>query len=254
MPTVSLVTEGTVAIARLEENVIHAISPMLVDELASVVEQVRDSDTLRALVLTGEGDKFFSIGFDIPALLLMDRAQMRDFAHRFGRLCLELHVLPKPTFAAITGHATAGGCILALACDYRYIAAGRKLIGLNELPLGVPIPFVADCILRQLVGVVRSREITDRGEFYLPEDAARLGLVDRILPGDELLPQTIAAAAELGARSAAAFATIKHNRVEAVVKAVEVAEAEREDRFLDCWFEPAAQEQLRIAAQRFRRP
>lgn len=77
---------------------------------------------------------------------------------------LALYTLPKPVVAAITGHAIAGGCILALCCDYRFISEGRKLMGLNEVKLGVPVPYLADRVLHALVGTRYAREIIESGE------------------------------------------------------------------------------------------
>ena len=99
----------------------------------------------------------------------------------------KLFTFPKPTAAAISGHAIAGGCILTLCCDYRYIAEGRKLMGLNEIKLGVPVPYVADCILRSLVGFRHAREIMESGDFYQPETSFQKGLVDAVLPLENVL-------------------------------------------------------------------
>ena len=97
------------------------------------------------------GNKFFSIGLDLPALLKLDRPAMHHFLEDFNDLCLALFTAAFPTACALAGHAVAGGNILALTCNYRYAISGKK-IGLNELKLGVPVPYLADMILRHTIG------------------------------------------------------------------------------------------------------
>ncbi|MEE8391251.1 MAG: enoyl-CoA hydratase/isomerase family protein [Anaerolineae bacterium] len=128
-----------VAIVKLNRPVTNALNLQLVDELTETLQNVRHDANVHSLVLGSSNEKFFSIGFDIPQLFELDRESFTKFYQAFNRVCLDLYTLPKPTVAAIPGHAIAGGCILALCCDYRLIAQGRKLMGLNEIKLGVPI-------------------------------------------------------------------------------------------------------------------
>ena len=166
-------------------------------------------------------------------------------------MCLDLYALPKPTAAAITGHATAGGCILALCCDYRIIAQGRKLVGLNEIELGVPVPYVADRILRQLVGQRQARDIIDTGAFYSPEAALQLGLVDDVLPLPEVTPAAIEKVRRLGSLSGQAFAEIKRYRTVSVLHEVEPRLEETDRAFVGCWYAQATRERLKEAMSKF---
>ena len=117
METVSLEHHGRVALVRLQHGVTNALSPKLIHGLEAVFRRVKEDDAVNGLVLTGSNEKFFSIGFDIPELFEMNKDDFRGFYRLFNQTCLELFTLPKPTVAAITGHAIAGGCILALCCD-----------------------------------------------------------------------------------------------------------------------------------------
>jgi enoyl-CoA hydratase/carnithine racemase len=206
---------------------------------------------VRSLVLGSSNDKFFSIGFDIPQLFDLHREDFRFFYRAFNRMCLDLYTLPKPTVAAITGHAIAGGCILALCCDYRFIAQGRKLMGLNEIKLGVPVPYVADCVLRHLVGVRNGRDMMDTGEFYAPEQLLHVGVVDRVWPLEQVLPQAVEKAGLVGALPQEAFATIKRNRVEVVEAQVLARSEERERFFVERWYSDEARERLREAMEKY---
>jgi enoyl-CoA hydratase/carnithine racemase len=240
-----------VAIVRLDRPVTNGLNLQLVDELAEILEGVKHNADVHSLVLGSSNDKFFSIGFDIPQLFDLTREDFRSFYQAFNRICLDLYTLPKPTVAAITGHAIAGGCILALCCDYRFIAQGRKLMGLNEIKLGVPVPYVADRVLRHLVGVRHARDIMDTGEFYGPEELVRMGVVDQAWPLEQVLPQAIGKAGLLGALTQRAFAMIKRNRVEVVEAQVLARLEERERFFVERWYSDEARGRLREAMEKF---
>jgi enoyl-CoA hydratase/carnithine racemase len=159
--------------------------------------------------------------------------------------------MPKPTVAAIAGHAIAGGCILALCCDYRVIGDGRKLMGLNEIKLGVPVPYVADRILRDLVGGRHARQVVESGDFYRPEEALSLGLVDQVCPAEQVLSQAIDRASQLGSSSPEAFAMIKRNRVERLEAEILARLEDKEGLFVERWYSEEARARLREAMEKF---
>ena len=243
--------EGPVAIVRLSRGVTNPINGDLVAELSAAVRHVREQADIRSLVLASANDKFFSIGWDIPQLIGLTKSEFANFFRRYNRVCLDLYTLPKPTVAALTGHAIAGGCILALCCDYRYVANGKKLMGLNEIKLGAPLPYVVDCVLPALVGGRYAREIMESGDFYAPDAALRMGLVDAVLPLDHVVPASIEKAKVLGAMPEQAFAIIKGNRTEGIEKAIVAQLEEQERRFVECWYSPVARERLKEAAAKF---
>lgn len=140
---------------------------------------------------------------------------------------------------------------MALCCDYRFISEGRKKMGLNEIKLGVPIPYLTDCVLRQVVGFRNAREIMDTGEFYEPEKLFQMGMVDQILPLDQLLVKSIEKAKLLGALSQDAFAMIKRNRVEMVEAQVLTKLKEKEKFFLKCWYSDETRKRLKAAIAKF---
>ena len=157
------------ALVRLSNGVTNAISPDLAEELSTVIAQVKKD--CAGMVLAG-GEKFFSMGFDLPKLLLLNRSGMTEFFYFFNKVVFEILTIPVPTAAAIKAHAIAGGTILLLACDYRVAASGKVLIGLNEIKLGVPAPYLPDLILRRIAGDVVASEMLYLGEFIDSSDAA----------------------------------------------------------------------------------
>ncbi len=240
-----------VAILKLNRGITNALNLKLVNQLAENLQKVKDDSDVHSLVLGSPNDKFFSIGFDIPELFELTRKDFEVFYQAFNRVCMDLYTLPKPTIAAITGHAIAGGCILALCCDYRFIAEGRKLMGLNEIKLGIPVPYPGDCILRHVVGTRNAREIMSTGEFYHPGELLQIGMVDQVLSLEQVLPKSIEKAKLLGALPHAAFGMIKRNRVEMVDAQVLTHLAEKEQFFIECWYSDEARERLKEAIKKF---
>jgi enoyl-CoA hydratase/carnithine racemase len=247
---ISVERQDQVAILKLSRDVTNALNLELVTKVSEALQEVKRDPEVRGIVLTGTNDKIFSLGFDIPWLYEADQEQVGRFFRFFNQTCLDLYTIPKPTIAAITGHAIAGGTILALCCDYRHIAEGRKLMGLNEIKLGVPVPYLPDCIARQLLGVNKAREVLETGDFHPAEDLLRMGMVDRVLPLQGVLPNSIERANQLGSMPQA-FALIKQNRVETVEAQVRERGEEKTRAFLECWFSPDTRERLREAINKF---
>lgn len=251
MASVSVEFHQNIGVMKLNRGITNAINLDLVRELSGSLDKLKDNPDVHGIVLTSANEKFFSIGFAIPELYEYNKEEFHEFYHSFNRLCIDLYRFPKPVIAAINGHATAGGCILALCCDYRFIAAGKKLMGVNEIKLGVPIPFPADCILRELVGFHKAREITDSGNFYLPDQLLQFGMVDKIVPLPQLQSESIGKAQLLGSFPAEGFSMIKQNRAERVEEQIRRHLDKKEQYFLDCWFSESARERLKEAAKKF---
>lgn len=251
MTTLSVEYQQHVVILKLNNGVTNSINLELVNDLLETLRSLRDNPEARSFVLSSANDKFFSIGFDIPHLIGLSKQEFSTFYRTYNKLCLELFTFPKATVAAITGHAVAGGCILALCCDYRYIAEGHKLMGLNEIKLGIPVPFPGDCMLRQIIADHHAREVMESGDFYPPEELSRIGLVDEVVPLEEVLSRSIEKASALGSFPSGAFAGIKANRVESVAAHIRSNLSEKESNFIDLWYSQEARARLQAALEKF---
>ncbi|UCG00989.1 MAG: enoyl-CoA hydratase/isomerase family protein [Candidatus Heimdallarchaeota archaeon] len=248
---ISLDVSNHVGILKLNRDITNAINLELVKKITKNIREIKTDPDIHSIVLSSTNDKFFAIGFDIPELIELSRNEFKVFYQSFNQLCLDLYSFPKPTIAALTGHAIAGGCILALCCDYRFIAEGRKLMGLNEVKLGVPIPYPGDCILRQAVGSRHAQEITYVGDFYPSDELLKMGMVDNVFPVDQVLNKSIEKAQLLGSLPQGAFERIKRNRIELVRTQIIEYLAEKEEIFLEHWFSAEARERLKEAIEKF---
>jgi enoyl-CoA hydratase/carnithine racemase len=248
MTAATVEPHGKVALLRLTNRVTNAIGPALLADLSAVLSVI--ATDFRGCVLAG-GTKFFSIGLDLPALVQLNRQEMSRFWDDFDQTVLDLYCLPMPTAAAIAGHATAGGMILALCADYRLISEGRKLMGLNEINIGVPVPFLAALMLRQIVGSRTARDLQYKGDLIHPEVAKSIGLVDDIGPEEKIEALALEAIGTLADKPQNAFGLIKRNRTETVARQFDSRRREKKEEMLACWFQPAVQELLVKAAEKF---
>lgn len=248
---ISIDSQETTAILKLDRGKKNPIDLELLNEIGKALKEFREDPEIRGLVLASTSDRFFSIGFDIPALFTLSREEFGGFYKTFTELCLELYAFPKPTAAAVQGHATAGGFILALACDYRIIAEGHNLMGLNEAKLGVPVPHFSELVLSKVAGRANAKIIIDDGEFFLPEEAMTMGIAENVLPVDEVLPAAITAVSGVDADIMGTFSSIKNVRIKKIRKAVRQAMDKKTEAFLDRWYAPEVRENLKEAMKKY---
>jgi enoyl-CoA hydratase/carnithine racemase len=248
MPAVKVEDHGSVTVLRLNNGVTNSIGKQLVNELRAALDEIEGRHT--GLVLAGNS-KFFCIGLDLPGLLKLTRNEMADFWNSFEDLVLRIYTLTVPTACAMAGHATGGGAILALACDYRFVAEGKRLFALNEVKIGVPVPFLADLMLRQIVTDRVAVEIEFRSGFLGPDEAAAVGLADAVCTEEEVEARAIERVSELGSQPAQAFALTKRHRTREIPFRFGAVRQDLNRAFMDCWFAPATQALLAEAAKKF---
>jgi enoyl-CoA hydratase/carnithine racemase len=232
----------------MNNGVTNAIGPELVNDLSIAIDEIRDD--ARGMLLCG-GEKFFSMGFDLPTLITMNRADLTDFLQDFHDLILALYTIPLPSASVLAGHAVAGGNILAISCDFRFATSEPRKTGVNEIKLGLPVPSLADMILRQIVGDRTATEMLYSGDFISFSDAAAKGLIDAIFPPETLKQSAAERIARIAAMDRKPFAAIKSNRVEAIEESYEKTGRAKEEIFIDCWFSESTQNTLIEAAKKF---
>lgn len=232
---------ATVALARGKVN---ALNGEVVAELAGHLDSLESNQDVRALVLTGRG-KFFSFGFDIPEFLSFPRERFAEFVTDFTKLYMRLFLYPKPVVAALNGHAIAGGCMLALACDSRLMVPGGARISLNEIAFGSSVFAGATEMLRFWVGSANATRILTSGAMFTAPEARVLGLVQDVLPEEDVLPEAVRVAANLASKHPDAFASIKSLLRRPV--ADEMARRERDSirEFIGIWYSPRTWANLR---------
>jgi enoyl-CoA hydratase len=241
--------DGAVRVLEMASGSANPLGPALTAEMRRALREAAADERVRGVVLASASPRFFSIGFDLPAILPLGRAAMTEFFGEANGLWRDLLTFPGPVVAAIERHAVAGGCIVALCCDHRIVEEGRVLVGINEMKLGVPNPLLADAALRQLVGGRVARDVVAFGEFYEPAAALALGLVDSVVPKGEARARAIERAAVLGEMDA--YRAAKRVRQRGVIEEYERHGREEDEAFLDLWFSPETRKRLEAALPRF---
>ena len=164
---------------------LNALSPQVLEEFSTVLDGIEGNEEVRVLIITGAG-KAFVAGADIAVMSKFDSLEAKRFA-LFGQAILtRLGNLAQPVIAAVNGFALGGGCELALACDFIYASEAAKF-GQPEINLGVIPGFGGTQRLARRVGLAMAKELCLTGEMIGAEEAARIGLVNKVFPADELM-------------------------------------------------------------------
>lgn len=175
-----------IAELRLARPPVNALNPDLCRALVEAIDAAV-AEGARALVLSG-GPSVFSAGLDVPHLLSLgnDAQALTEAWEAFFAAARALAACPVPVAAAIAGHAPAGGCVLALCCDYRVMPVGPYRIGLNETQVGLVVPEGVQHLLRRVVGPHRCERLLVTGAMVDSEQALALGIADALVDIDEV--------------------------------------------------------------------
>jgi len=169
-------------------KVLNALNWQTLREIREFLEEILPKEKLRALIVTGAGDKAFVAGADISEMNQMKENEFQeyvDFAHRVYGL---IENDPSPCIAAINGYALGGGCELALSCDIR-IASDRAKLGFPEVKLGIFPGWGGTQRVTRILGLGKTKELVFTGEMIDAQEALRIGLVERVVPHDKLIEE-----------------------------------------------------------------
>ena len=187
---IDTIEHGPVRELRLNLPPANALSGDLITALLRALGAAAH-DGPKALVLSGSPG-MFSAGLDVPQLLTLDRSAMNTVWREFYALLGIMASSPIPIAAAVTGHAPAGGTVLAIFCDWRVAAEGNWKLGLNEVQVGLPLPPLIYSALRRLVGTRNAEHLAVSGRIMSPAEARDLGMVDELAPLELVVPRAVA--------------------------------------------------------------
>lgn len=197
---------GIVKINRPE--VLNALNIELLEELQIFIDIIAKSHQVRALILTGEGNKAFIAGADIKEMQGMNHLEMMQFCKLGQQVTLSLEKAPFLCIAAVNGYALGGGLEMALACDFIYASKTAKL-GLPEITLGIIPGFGGTQRLPRAIGARKAKEMILNGKMITAEEALNIGIVNRICEPDTLLQECIEAADNIARQSFTAIMEAK---------------------------------------------
>lgn len=211
---------------------------------AFVVEMDAARDpSVRAVILTGSGSSF-SAGVDLFRVLKDGPEYGRKFLPVLDNLLRTALTLPKPMIAAVNGHAIAGGCILAAACDHRIMTEGNGRIGIPELAVGVPFPALPLQIMSARVADGPLRDLVFTGRTVLIDEAKTMGLIDEKCPSGMLMDRAMEVALKMAAIPAGAFALTKEAFYTPILERANQLAA-MNARVLDAWLQQHTYDTIR---------
>jgi enoyl-CoA hydratase/carnithine racemase len=175
---IEIIQHGAVHEIKLARPPVNALNFDLLDLLVKAI-LAAPANGARGIILSGS-EKVFSGGLDVPYLMSLDKAGLVSCWSRFFDAARALANSPVPVVAAIAGHNPAGGCVLALCCDYRVMARGPFRIGLNETQVGLAVPEAIQYLMRRVVGTQRAERLMVEGAMIESELAHKIGLIDEL--------------------------------------------------------------------------
>lgn len=181
-------------------KVLNALNWQTLRELKGFLEDVLPKEGLRALIITGAGDKAFVAGADISEMNEMKESEFQEYVDLAHRVYGLIENDPSPSIAAINGYALGGGCELALSCDIR-IASDRAKLGFPEVKLGIFPGWGGTQRVTRVLGLGKTKELVFTGEMVDAEEALRIGLVERVVPHDRLMEEARSLAITISKRS-----------------------------------------------------
>jgi len=178
--------EGNIGILSINRpDALNALNSAVLDDLNNAIDMINSDEEVYVLILTGEGRAFVA-GADIGEMKGMNTTEARVFAEKGLSVFRKLELMEKPVIAAVNGFALGGGCELSMACDIR-IASEKAKFGQPEVGLGITPGFAGTQRLSRLVGIGRAKELIFTCDIINAEEAYRIGLVNKVVSGEELM-------------------------------------------------------------------
>ena len=190
MKYIQLEPQGDIAILRINRpEALNAMNLDVISELSKMIDIIAADESIKAVVITGAGERSFCAGADISYMVNIDPMQAEKYATSAQDVINKIDRLEKPVIAAVNGFALGGGCELAMACDIR-IASSNAKIGQPEVTIGIPPGWGGTQRLMRLVGPAKAKELIFTGKMITADEAYQIGLVNKVinLGSDDKIP------------------------------------------------------------------
>ena len=207
----TLLYEKADGIARVTLNrpeSLNALNSTVYTELYDVFEAIENDADVRVVVLTGSGEKAFAAGSDVVEMQHMSTLDIQKFVATIRKSSDRIYNLTKPTIAAINGYALGGGCELSMCCDLR-ICSEKARFGQPEINLGLIPGACGTQRLARLIGMAKAKELIFLGDMIKADEALNLGLVNKVVPPENLIDEAMEWAQKLASKSGPVLAMAK---------------------------------------------
>ncbi|TDQ09269.1 enoyl-CoA hydratase/isomerase family protein [Pedobacter metabolipauper] len=244
MNTIRVTIKDHLSIITLDRGKSNAMNREMITELNDILKNISSDQNIAGAMITGK-DHFFSAGLDLIELYNYNEQEVASFWKLFLEFTATITAFKKPLIAAINGHSPAGGCVIALACDYRVMAEGNYIIGLNEVPVGIIVPNSIFSLYAFWLGKGNASRSLLEGKLFTPDEALKIGLVDELAN-----PASILTAAERKIRKYMSmerntWEQSKLNIREDLIRATTADQSESLELMLKQWWSPATRSILK---------
>lgn len=202
-------TNGICTVKINRPDKLNAMNMDVAKELVNLFETLGKDDSIKVIILTGEGDKAFSAGADIEYMSKISADESEEYAKLGQLVTATVENVKQPTIAAVNGFALGGGCELAMSCDIR-IAANTAKMGQPEVTIGIPPGWGGTQRLMRIVGIAKAKEMVYTGKMIKAEEAREIGLVNHVVELSTLMDETMKMANMIAANSAIAVRMSKN--------------------------------------------
>ena len=196
-------TDGICTVKINRPDKLNAMNMDVAKELVNIFENLGKDDTVKVIILTGEGDKAFSAGADIEYMSKISPDESEEYAKLGQLVTATVENVKQPTIAAVNGFALGGGCELAMSCDIR-IAADTARMGQPEVTIGIPPGWGGTQRLMRIVGIAKAKEMVYTGKMIKADEAKEIGLVNQVVELSTLMDETMKMAKTIAGNSAIA--------------------------------------------------
>ncbi len=244
------VEHGPICEIRFNRPPVNALSAEFMAEIRRGIDAATKAG-MRAVVLSGQPG-IFSAGLDLPLLLGLDRPGIEKLWRELYALMKALAESSIPIAAAITGHAPAGGTVIALLCDYRVVAQGEFKLGVNEVQVGIALPPVIIKALRRQIGAREAELLAVGGPMISAEEALKIGLVDELAAPDQVIERALAWCRKLVAVPPRAMLDTRRDARADLIALFENPEGEML-KAMETWWSDETQGMLRAVVEKLKK-
>ncbi|OKS86832.1 enoyl-CoA hydratase/isomerase family protein [Mucilaginibacter polytrichastri] len=237
MKTLKIDIKDKLAVITLDRGRANPVNLEMLTELISTVKDMEANNEIGGLIITGK-EGFFSAGIDLIEVYGYNEQQIKDFWTSFLLMQATLVAFKKPYVAAITGHSPAGGCIIAMGADYRIMAEGPFIIGLNEIPVGIIVPDSVFQLYSFWLGQRKAYQYLLEGKLLNVNEALTNGLVDAVATPAEVLNLAEQKVRSYMKMNAATWSQSKLNLRKELLSHVQADSSTLLDTMLQQWWSP----------------